>query len=111
MDKLLTIVYIVGLFYFVMGWISKLRPRKEISPKAGYHTKRARSNQKTWDFAQRYSAIAFQWAGLGLIGLGLVAPYLPGLGSDNLAIPFVGLFVLLILSPILGTEMALRKKF
>ncbi|HHB79690.1 MAG TPA: SdpI family protein [Saprospiraceae bacterium] len=111
MDNLLLVVYLAGIFYFAMGWLSKLRPKKEITNRAGYHTKRARSSQKAWDFAQRYSAISFQWAGLGLVALGLAAPYLPGVGRDNLAIPFVGLFVALIISPMVATELALKKRF
>ena len=111
MENLITIVYVVGIFYFVMGWLSKLRPRKEISSRSGYHTKRAQSSQKAWDYAQRYSSVGFQWAGLGLIALGLASPYLPGIGAENLAIPFVGLFVVLIISPMVATELALRKHF
>ena len=111
MENLLLVVYIIGIIYFAMGWFFKLRPTKKINRNVGYRTKRSRSSQKSWDFAQRYSAIAFQWAGLGLIGLGLIAPYLPGLGEEDLALPFIGLFILLVIAPILGTEVALRKRF
>ncbi len=111
MDQLVLVVYLAGIFYFAMGWLSKLRPRKEISNRAGYHTKRARSSQEAWDYAQRYSAVSFQWAGMGLIGLGLVAPFLPNIGEANLAIPFVVLFVALIVAPLVATELSLKKHF
>ncbi len=111
MDKLLTIVYITGILYFVLGWFFKMRPPKGINPRYGYRTKRAKSSQQAWDFAQEYSTTGLKWAGLGLIGLGLIAPYLPGIGPSNLAIPFVGVFALLIIAPIVGTEIALRKRF
>jgi len=111
MDDLLMVVFIAGILYFVIGWFFKLRPPKKINPRVGYRTKRARSSQKAWDFAQRYSAVALQWTGMGLIALGLAAPYLPGIGKSNLAIPFVALFAILIIAPIIATELALKKHF
>jgi len=111
MDNLLMVVFIAGILYFAIGWFFKLRPPREINPRVGYRTRRSRSSQKAWDFAQRYSAVAMQWAGMGLIALGLAAPYLPGVGKENLAIPFVGLFALLIISPIVATELTLKKRF
>jgi len=111
MDDLLMVVFIAGILYFAIGWYFKLRPPAEINPRVGYRTKRSRSSQKAWNFAQRYSAVALQWAGMGLIALGLIAPYLPGVGKSNLAIPFVGLFALLIISPMIATELALKKRF
>jgi len=105
------VVFIAGILYFAIGWFFKLRPPKQINPRVGYRTKRSRSSPKAWDFAQRYSAVSFQWAGMGLIALGLAAPFLPGIGENNLAIPFVALFSVLIISPMVATELALKKRF
>lgn len=104
------ILYLTGIFYFVMGWFTKLKPKKKIG-NSGYHTKKARSSQQAWDFAQRYSAVAFQWTGLGLIFLALGTPYLSRFNIPYFSYVYMLFFVGLTVTPVVGTEIALRKHF
>ncbi|GEM_PF-5332094 len=109
MDKLILVSYFTGLMYYLLGWFFKRRPPRDRHGRKGHRSRRARSSQAAWDFAQRYSATAFQWVGLGIMALGFAARYLPAFAARPAL--FVGLFAILIVAPLIATELALKKRF
>ncbi|MCP4443214.1 MAG: SdpI family protein [Aureispira sp.] len=65
------ILGLTGLTFILAGAVSFLWPAKEINDWSGYRTKRSRSSQQLWDFAQVYSA---KW----IMGIGLFMTLLGG---------------------------------
>ncbi len=48
--------FLLGICYFLAGYILRKKPPKKINPLYGYRTKRAMKNQRNWDFAQQVAA-------------------------------------------------------
>ena len=93
-------------------------PPKKINGLYGYRTTRSRKSQEAWDFAQRYSAKLMTMFGLAALVLAAVAHWLRNclcINSDYLILYDICITLLLpiivVLPPIVLTELELRKRF
>jgi uncharacterized membrane protein len=64
--------HLIGLIFIVIGLLQKYLPPKSINRWYGYRTPNARTNQQTWDEANRYSANFMIKAGLFALVIGFV---------------------------------------
>ncbi|MDR0791476.1 MAG: SdpI family protein [Methanomassiliicoccaceae archaeon] len=65
----LEIVYIftvlsMGVIFTVLGWVLYKKPPSKINSVYGYRTPRSMSDQKLWDFSQRYSGKLMAYVGI-----------------------------------------------
>ncbi|MCL2786472.1 MAG: SdpI family protein [Methanomassiliicoccaceae archaeon] len=60
----LVLVLTIGACFAIFGLILYKRPPKKINALYGYRTKRSMSDQKLWDFSQRYSGKLMFTAGV-----------------------------------------------
>lgn len=67
---------LIGVVYFIAGYIQKRFPPKKINNLYGYRTAAATKNQETWDEANRYSALVMIKSGLILLIAGLILSFL-----------------------------------
>jgi len=56
--------HLIGLIFIVIGLLQKYLPPKGINRWYGYRTPAARTNQQTWDEANRYSANFMIYSGM-----------------------------------------------
>ena len=110
--------YISTLILTVMGVVFWMYPPKKINEFYGYRTTRSRKSQEAWDFAQRYSAKLMTIFGLAALSVAAAARlFLNGLciNSDYLMLYDICITLLLpiivVLPPIVLTELELRKRF
>ncbi|MEM7511054.1 MAG: SdpI family protein [Bacteroidota bacterium] len=100
----------VGIVYAVSGFLMQEYPAKKRNYLWGYATCSSMKSQDRWDFAQKYSPKLFINYGLGLIVLGLIENYFGAwLSADRIF--RIAASALLILLPIIQTELELKKRF
>lgn len=106
---------LVPLLMIVFGRISMKRPPKKINGFYGYRTAMSMKNQETWEFAHKHSGKI--WFTCGCVALpATVLLMLLALGKP---MEFVAVFavvvlsaqVILLITSIFPTEIALRKRF
>jgi len=71
-SNLLVGPHLIGLIFIVIGLLQKYLPPKGINRWYGYRTPAARTNQQTWDEANRYSANFMIKAGFFALVIGFV---------------------------------------
>jgi uncharacterized membrane protein len=74
MDYTLFLVgpHLIGLLFILIGLLQRYLPPKNINRWYGYRTPTARTNQKTWDEGNRYSAIYMIKAGIIVLVAGFI---------------------------------------
>ena len=109
---------ICTLILTVVGVVFWMYPPKKINEFYGYRTTRSRKSQEAWDFAQRYSAKLMTIFGLAALVVAAVAHWLRNclcLNSNFLMLYDICITLLLpiivVLPPIVLTELELRKRF
>jgi hypothetical protein len=110
--------YINALILTVGGAVFWTYPPKKINGFYGYRTTRSRKSQASWDFAQRYSAKMMTMLGLVALAVASIAHWLRSrlcLNSEYV-MPYDNgitavLVVMVVLPPIVLTELELRKRF
>ena len=110
--------YICPLIFLVVGIVFWMYPPKKINGLYGYRTTRSCKSQEAWDFAQRYSAKLITMFGLAALIVAAAAHLFRNslcVNSDYLMLYDVCITLLLpiivVLSPIVLTELELRKRF
>ena len=110
--------YISTLIILVVGIVFWMYPPKKINEFYGYRTTRSRKSQEAWDFAQRYSAKLITMFGLAALVVAAIAHWLRNslcFNSDFLMLYDIcmtlPLPIIVVLSPIVLTELELRKRF
>ena len=109
---------ICPLIFLVVGIVFWMYPPKKINGLYGYRTTRSRKSQEAWDFAQRYSAKLMTVLGLVALIVAAAAHLFRNslcINSDYLMLYDVCITLLLpiivVLPPIVLTELELRKRF
>lgn len=64
--------HLIGLLYILIGALQRYLPPKSPNRWYGYRTIAAKTNQQTWDEANRYSAIYMMRAGAVVLVVGFV---------------------------------------
>jgi uncharacterized membrane protein len=64
--------HLIGLLYIVIGALQRFLPPKSPNRWYGYRTLSAKTNQQTWDEANRYSAIYMMRAGAIVLIMGFI---------------------------------------
>ena len=110
--------YINALTLLVGGIVFWMYPPKKINEFYGYRTTRSRKSQEAWDFAQRYSAKLMTVLGLVALAVASIAHWLRSrlcLNSEYVMLYDIGitavLVVMVVIPPIVMTEIKLRKRF
>ena len=110
--------YISTLILTVVGVVFWIYPPKKINEFYGYRTTRSRKSQEAWDFAQRYSAKLMTALGLVALAVASIAHWLRSrlcLNSEYVMLYDICIMLLLpiivVLPPIVLTELELRKRF
>ena len=110
--------YICPLIILVVGIVFWMYPPKKINEFYGYRTTRSRKSQEARDFAQRYSAKMMTVLGLVALAVTSIAHWLRSrlcLNSEYVMLYDIGItavcVVMVVLSPIVLTELQLRKRF
>ena len=110
--------YICPLIILVVGIVFWMYPPKKINEFYGYRTTRSRKSQEAWDFAQRYSAKLMTIFGLAALIVAAAAHLFRNslcFNSDFLMLYDIcitlPLSIIVVLSPIVLTELELRKRF
>jgi uncharacterized membrane protein len=101
---------ITGIIFTLLGSALMTSPPSKINPLVGYRTKRSMRSQETWDFAQRYAAERMAAGGIVMIALSLLSYFIP-VDADYKQMGGIVLLVLCCIYMIVGTELALKKKF
>jgi len=107
MDSFDLIIYSCGGIFIITGLLLKRYPPKKINNWYGYRTRRSRSSQGHWDFAQTYSARLLLLSGLYMIAAGLLSRFLNIPDSQQSTIAII-LIIALSTLPIILTERALK---
>ena len=110
--------YICPLIILVVGIVFWMYPPKKINEFYGYRTTRSRKSQEAWDFAQRYSAKLMTILSLAALIVAAAAHLFRNslcINSDylmqyDICITLL-LPIILVLTPIVLTELELRKRF
>lgn len=110
--------YINALIMTVGGAVFWMYPPKKINGFYGYRTTRSHKSQEAWDFAQKYSAKMMTVLGLVALAVAPIAHWLRSrlcLNSEYVMLYDIGITLLLtiivVLPPIVLTELQLRKRF
>ena len=110
--------YICPLIFLVGGIVFWMCPPKKINEFYGYRTTRSCKSQEAWDFAQRYSAKLMTIFGLTALIVAAAAHLFRNslcINSDYLMLYDICITLLLpiivVLPPIVLTELELRKRF
>ena len=110
--------YIITLIFTVVGVVFWMYPPKKINGLYGYRTTRSCKSQEAWNFAQRYSAKLMTILGLAALIVAAAARlFLNSLciNSDYLMLYDICitllLSIILVMLPIILTELELRKRF
>ena len=110
--------YINALTLLVGGIVFWMCPPKKINEFYGYRTTRSCKSQEAWDFAQRYSAKLMTVLGLVALAVASIAHWLQSrlcLNSEYVMLYDNGitavLVIMVVLPPIVLTELQLRKRF
>jgi len=64
--------HLIGLLYIIIGALQRYLPPKSPNRWYGYRTITAKTNQQTWDEANRYSAIYMMRAGAIVLVVGFI---------------------------------------
>jgi len=67
----LILFLLAGLIYLICGAIFYKVSPKKINYFVGYRTRRSMNDQRSWDFAQKYSARLMVFAGIVSMAMGL----------------------------------------
>ena len=107
-NGLVLLPFLVGTTFLLVGFLMKKRPPKTINHLYGYRTKRSMKDQKTWDFAQQYSAKEMIQAGLYLLAVSIIGWFihLPEMVTYPLGI---SIMVVLMILMFVRTEKALKE--
>ena len=110
--------YINALILTVGGAVFWACPPRQINEFYGYRTTRSRKSQEAWDFAQKYSAKMMTVLGLVALIVAAAAHLFRNslcINSDYLMLYDICITLLLtiivVLPPIVLTELELRKRF
>ena len=110
--------YICPLIFLVVGIVFWKYPPKKINEFYGYRTTRSRKSQEAWDFAQRYSAKLLTIFGFAALIVAAAAHLFRNrlcINSHYLMLYDICITLLLpiiiVLPPIVLTELELRKRF
>ena len=110
--------YISTLTLTVVGIVFWMCPPRQINEFYGYRTTRSRKSQEAWDFAQKYSAKMMTVLGLVALIVAAAAHLFRNslcINSDYLMLYDICITLLLpiivVLPPIVLTELELRKRF
>ena len=110
--------YINALILTVGGAVFWAYPPRQINEFYGYRTTRSRKSQEAWDFAQKYSAKMMTVLGLVALIVAAAAHLFRNslcINSDYLMLYDICITLLLpiivVLPPIVLTELELRKRF
>lgn len=111
----LIIVLLIPISMLGYGLLWRLRPPNSMNTLYGYKTSWSMKSMKTWDFAHRHAGILwiFLSVPLGIISISVLFTFgnydINGLSGVVMIITVVQLIILMM--PILRTEIELRKKF
>lgn len=112
---MLFLVLITPVIMVGFGLVFLKDPPKSINAAYGYRTKRSIRNQDTWDFAHHYFGKLWLVCGLVSIPFSLVPVWLVVDKSKDVVsltgLIVLGLQVILLLTPIIPTEKALKNNF
>jgi hypothetical protein len=64
--------HLIGLLYIIIGALQRYLPPKTPNRWYGYRTATAKTNQQTWDEANRYSAVYMMRAGAVVLVAGFI---------------------------------------
>ncbi len=110
--------YINALILTVGGAVFWACPPRQINEVYGYRTTRSRKSQEAWDFAQKYSAKMMTVLGLVALIVAAAAHLFRNslcINSDYLMLYDICITLLLtiivVIPPIILTELELRKRF
>ena len=110
--------YINALILTVGGAVFWACPPRQINEFYGYRTTRSRKSQEAWDFAQKYSAKMMTVLGLVALIVAAAAHLFRNslcINSDYLMLYDICITLLLtiivVMPPIILTELELRKRF
>lgn len=95
------------------GYLFIKRPPKQINSFFGYRTSMSSKNNETWKYAHKYAGKVWLWEGIItlIISLILIFIYKDSPSFEKIAISVEVGIMIIILSVIPITEVALRKKF
>jgi len=104
--------FLAGSISIIAGAIMLKFPPKEINMLYGYKTKRSMSNQKNWDFSQKFSALKMTQVGVILIVVSFVisAFKVPEKAHSAVIIAGVVTSITALLSTIIITEQKLKQR-
>jgi uncharacterized membrane protein len=98
----------VSLFIIVISFLFKQFRPKEINSVVGYRTGRSMSSQHAWDFANKYSSELLFKFSLGVVAFQVIAMFVVALATA-LNVTLI-LWVIMLISTIIITEMKLKKE-
>ena len=103
----------MSLLYTGIGALMYKYPPKKINKVMGYRTTLSMKNDETWKFANIYSGKLLLYTGIGLLLHSILIPVLlrKTVFLDTFAIGFSFGSVLVLIIPVLMTEIALHNKF
>ncbi|MCS7072916.1 MAG: SdpI family protein [Bacteroidia bacterium] len=103
------VVYLPGIFLFILGLALKKFPPEKINPWIGFRTEFSMKNQQTWNEGNRYAASCMLISALANL---LFVAYLQPRYAEHEVIRYsaILLIVLLIIS-VIATEVHLHKVF
>jgi len=104
------VLSLVGVVFFLAGYMLLRFPPKKINSWYGYRTKSSMRNQERWDFAQKYSGIESLRLGVIYIVIAVVGLFvpMPTLLQDFLHLPVMLAFIILM---IVRVEKAIKQEF
>ena len=107
-NGLVLLPFLVGTTFLLVGFLIKKRPPKTINHIYGYRTKRSMKDQKSWDFAQQYSAKEMIQAGYYLLAVSFIGWFiqLPELVTYPIGL---GIMVTVMIIMFVRTENALKE--
>jgi len=109
-NPMILLPLVLGLIFFIIGWIHLKFPPKKINHTYGYRTKSSMQSQEIWEFAQQFSAKEMIKGGfffLILAGLGTMVELNEILGTSLMLILLIGFAILMFNR----TEKAIHKNF
>lgn len=78
-DLIISFILLAAAIIFI------LRPPRQINSTYGYRSKRAKKNQRNWDYSQKYCGKLFMW----LCGIGFVLQLITSLLNNRAVILLV----------------------
>ena len=109
-DPLFNITIIVGLIFFLAGFMMYKFPPKKINYLYGYRTVQSMKSQERWEFAQKYSAKEMMKLGLLLAAFCLLAE-ISNFDNDVNLIIGLSLMILIVVILFVRVEKAIKARF